>query len=316
MPFHLHAFDDGGRGSHAQLLHQTLELVARAFRHDIHRAIRPIANISGQMQNGGAALREPPKIDALHDTAHHNLRAQFCRDRIILHVKIIAQVKEWTICYNPRMSQSYLTLDQARALYADADSAHDFDHILRVTKMAEHLARAEGADVQVARAAALLHDIARHAEDHGGEHLDHAEMSARDAQALLRQNGADENFSARVAEAIRSHRFRGTAQPQSLEAKILFDADKLDSLGAIGVARAYAVAGLTNQKLYSEPKENAVATRRQHNSSHTPVDEYHVKLKHLHARFYTATAQNIAAERHAYMTEFFERLTREVHGEW
>lgn len=221
------------------------------------------------------------------------------------------------------MTQTYITIEQARALYADADSAHDFEHILRVTKMAEHLAEREGADVEIVRAAALLHDIARHDEDaaaesgqpDGGAHLDHAEVSARDAKELLLENGAAETFGERVAEAIRSHRFRGVQKPLSLEAKILFDADKLDSIGAIGVARAYAVAGATNQKLYSEPKENAVATRNQHNAEHTPVDEYHVKLKHLRERFFTPTAQGIAAQRDAFMREFFEQLTREVQGE-
>jgi uncharacterized protein len=182
-------------------------------------------------------------------------------------------------------------------------------------KMAEHLAQAEGADAAVVRAAALLHDIARHDEDHGGAHLDHAEMSARDAKNLLMQNGADEAFGERVAAAIRSHRFRGVQTPHSLEAKILFDADKLDAIGAIGIARAYAVAGATNQKLYSEPKADAVATRHQHNASHTPVDEYHVKLKHLRERFFTPTAQKIAQERDAFMREFFERLAQEVKAE-
>lgn len=212
----------------------------------------------------------------------------------------------------------FITIEQARAFYVDADSAHDFEHILRVTKMAERLAQQEGADIEIARAAALLHDIARHDEDHGDTHLDHADVSARDAKIFLLQNGATEAFGERVAEAIRSHRFRGLQKPQSLEAKILFDADKLDSIGAVGIARAYAESGRQNQKLYSEPQPDAVATRRQHNATrqqHTPVDEFHVKLKHLHARFYTATAKKIAAERHVYMTEFFERLTREVHGE-
>ncbi len=181
--------------------------------------------------------------------------------------------------------------------------------------MAEHLARTEGGDVEIVRAAALLHDIARHDEDHGGGVLDHAVVSASDARAFLIENGADEVVAERVAEAIRSHRFRGTAKPTTLEAKILFDADKLDSIGAIGVARAYAVCGLLNQKLFSEPKEDAVATRQQHNEGHTPVDEYHVKLRHLRERFFTPTAQKIANERDAFMREFFEHLTEEVHGE-
>lgn len=220
------------------------------------------------------------------------------------------------------MSSPFVSIEQARAFYLDADSAHDFEHVLRVMKMAEHLARAEGGDVAIVRAAALLHDIARHAEDsavQGGQSggsgdMDHAQVSANDARAFLLENGADEAFASRVAGAIRSHRFRGSSQPETLEAKILFDADKLDSIGAIGVARAYAVCGMLNQKLYSEPQAGAMATRNQHNQAHTPVDEYHVKLKHLRERFFTSTAQKIAAERDGFMKTFFDQLTREVTG--
>jgi uncharacterized protein len=221
------------------------------------------------------------------------------------------------------MSNGFITLEQAQLFYAGADSAHDFEHILRVVRMAEYLARAEGGDEQVVRSAALLHDIARHDEDTAahstdrtdGTPPDHAQLSADGARRVLLENGADESFAARVADAIRSHRFRGGVTPAALEAKILFDADKLDSIGAIGIARAYAICGQLNQKLYSEPKENAVATRRQHNEGHTPVDEYHVKLKHLRERFYTPTAQRIAAQRDAFMREFFEHLDREVRGD-
>lgn len=183
--------------------------------------------------------------------------------------------------------------------------------------MAERLARAEGGDVAVVRAAALLHDIARHDEDaaaQGGQAqpIDHAEVSAQDAAAYLRKLGADAEFAERVAAAIRTHRFRGTAEPETLEAQILFDADKLDSIGAIGIARAYAVAGALNQKLYSEPDGTAEPTRAQHNAAHTPVDEYYVKLRHLHERFYTRTARAIAERRHAFMVEFFQELRQEV----
>lgn len=218
--------------------------------------------------------------------------------------------------YNAPMSNTLPTLEQARAFYVGADSAHDFEHILRVTTMAEHLAEREGGNTAVVRAAALLHDIARHEEDHSTTQMDHAEVSARDAAAFLVAQGTDAEFAEQVAEAIRSHRFRGTAQPQTLEARILFDADKLDSIGAIGVARAFAVCGMLNQKLYSEPTDDATATRQQHNAEHTPVDEYQVKLRHLVNRFYTPTAQKIAAERHAYMEGFFAQLSREVKGEW
>ncbi len=208
-----------------------------------------------------------------------------------------------------------ITIEEARALYQDGDSAHDFEHILRVLTLAEKIARAEGADLEVVHAAALLHDMARADEDRGGVKIDHAELSAEKAQALLIQRGASDEFANRVAEAIRAHRFRGTRIPDSLEGQILFDADKLDAIGAIGIARAYAVAGSLNQKLYGEANGDTVATRDQHNSDHTPVAEFAVKLSKLRDRFHTPTARRLADERHAYMVEFFDRLRDEVEGE-
>lgn len=205
--------------------------------------------------------------------------------------------------------------DRVRAFYDGSDSAHDYDHILRVTATAVRLAEAEGADVGVVRAAALLHDIGRAEEDHGAGQVDHAELSARQARAFLTDRGASGEFAERVAEAIRSHRFRGEARPASVEAQILFDADKLDAIGAIGVARAFAVAGSLKQKLYCEPDPAAQATRDQHNADHSPVQEFQVKLSKLRERFHTPTAQAIAEERHAFMAAFFEQLAREVRGE-
>ncbi len=200
-------------------------------------------------------------------------------------------------------------------MYRGGDSAHDFDHILRVLSMAERIAAAEGADGEIVRVAALLHDIARADEDASPEPLDHAELSARRAEALLLERGAGSDFAGRVAEAIRAHRFRGADKPRSLEGQVLFDADKLDSIGAIGVARAFAVAGALNQKLYTAAEGPEQATRDQHNAGHSPAVEFRVKLSKLVDRFYTSTARRIASERHAVMVEFFSRLESEVQGE-
>jgi uncharacterized protein len=207
-----------------------------------------------------------------------------------------------------------IDVDQARALYSGGDTAHDFEHVLRVLRMAEKLARAEGADLKVVRAAALLHDIARAEEDNGVEKIDHAEMSARRAHALLLERGADPDFAVRVSEAIRAHRFRGDLIPATLEGRILFDADKLDAIGAIGVARAFAVAGANNQLLYGGNDHPEKATREQHNSAHTPVAEFNVKLSRLLDRLYTPTARRIGAERHRFMVEFFDRFSEEIAG--
>ncbi len=221
------------------------------------------------------------------------------------------------------MNTLIITIEQAKTFYEGSDSAHDFEHILRVLTLAEKIARAEGADLEVVHTAALLHDMARADEDRamaanepGAAQLDHAELSAQQAHALLLDKGASKEFAARVAEAIRAHRFRGTRKPDSLEGQVLFDADKLDSIGAIGVARAYAIAGSLNQKLYTEPDGSEVATRAQHSSDHSPIAEFQVKLAKLRDRFYTPTARLLAEERHAFMVEFFERLGREVRGEY
>jgi uncharacterized protein len=207
-----------------------------------------------------------------------------------------------------------IPIDQVAKYYHDSDSAHDFDHVLRVTAMAEYIARAEGADLEIVRAAALLHDIARLDEDRTGQG-DHAEMSAQRAREILLGRGVDAEKAEAVAHAISAHRFRGSVPPKTLEAKILFDADKLDSIGAIGVARAYAVAGALNQPLWSAAHEGATANREQHNSNHSPYAEFIVKLRKIHGLIHTPTARRIAERRHRYMTGFFERLGREIRGD-
>jgi uncharacterized protein len=213
-----------------------------------------------------------------------------------------------------RRDKLIISIDDARAFYADAESAHDFEHVLRVYTLAEHIARAENADLEIVRAAALLHDIARAEEDTTGQG-DHAQMAAERAHAILLARGVSREHADAIAHAIAAHRFRGTTAPQTLEARVLFDADKLDSIGAIGIARAYAIAGTLNQKMWGAITPDAVATRDQHNANHTPVAEFAVKLSKVRERIHTPTARQMADERHAFMVEFFARLGREVRGE-
>lgn len=211
------------------------------------------------------------------------------------------------------MEETIITIEEARAYYQRAESGHDFDHVLRVLALAERLAVTEGADLKVVRAAALLHDIARADEDESrGD--DHAQMAAERAHALLLDRGVSVHVAEAITHAIATHRFRGSLAPQTKEAQILFDADKLDSIGAIGIARAYAISGALNQRLWSEVPENAVATRNQRNSDHTAVAEFVVKLSRIRERMFTSTARHIADERHAFMVDFFQRLEQEVKG--
>src|SRR3972149_6359381 len=145
------------------------------------------------------------------------------------------------------------TIETARAWYPDDDPVHGFDHVLRVYRMAEHLAQIEGADLEIVRAAALLHD-AQGSATAGGDigRFNHQHASAEFARQVLETEGWPEEKIAAVQHCIRAHRFRdGSEPPRTLEAKILFDADKLDVLGAIGIVRvvAYAViAGRSEER--------------------------------------------------------------------
>jgi uncharacterized protein len=213
------------------------------------------------------------------------------------------------------------TLDQAREYYLSADPVHDFQHIQRVLALAERVGREEGADLEVLRAAALLHDAAGAqpaAEGQGaagGGRATHHEASAEFARAVLAGEGWPEERIEAVLHCIRAHRFRGTETPRSLEAKILFDCDKLDVLGAIGVARAMAYAALAGQPLTGEPSDRFKATgQKEPGEPHTPYHEFLFKLSRVKDRMHTATARKIAEERHRYLQEYFERLAREVQG--
>jgi uncharacterized protein len=204
-----------------------------------------------------------------------------------------------------------ITIEFARTLYpVDADSAHDFDHVLRVVHLADRIAQAEGADRDVVHAAALLHDSGL---DEG--RAGHETSAARRATEILREQGYDESFCQAVAHAIESHRFRSGPTPQTLEAQVLFDADKLDAIGAIGVARAFAFGAHRGQKLWGVvPPDYADQPADADPRQHTAVHEFHVKLSKIKDRLFTATGKQIAAERHAFMVSFYEQLDREVTG--
>jgi len=210
-----------------------------------------------------------------------------------------------------------ITIEAARTYYDENDAAHSFEHVLRVWRLAERIGHAEGADMEVLQAAALLHDVGRGEQSRSGRC--HAEVGAELARAILA--GQPPGKVEAVARAIAEHRFRGSAIPSTVEAQVLYDADKLDAIGAIGVARAYAIAGARRQHLWTEVDPSYAQRAPEEgkddleNAGHTPVHEYLFKLSKLAARMCTATGRQLAQQRHAYMTEFFERLAQEVAGE-
>ncbi len=200
-------------------------------------------------------------------------------------------------------------VEEARRYYEGAETSHDFDHVLRVLALAERIVREEGGDLEVVRAAALLHDLGRAEERSGGR--DHAAVAAERARQILEGHPSDKIEA--VAHAIAAHRFRRGPAPATPEARALFDADKLDAIGAIGVARAFAHAGARGCSLWV-PLETARAEGEEA-ANYTPVHEFVVKLSRLRDVLTTETGRAIARERHAFMEAFFARLEAEVRGE-
>jgi uncharacterized protein len=203
-------------------------------------------------------------------------------------------------------------IKRARALYTGTDTAHDFDHVMRVLTLVRRIGPAEGANMRLLEVATLLHDIARTDEVERG--VDHAQVGAERAHAIVQEWGYTPAEAEAIARIIAAHRFRNESPPQTVEEKVLYDADKLDAIGAIGVGRAFAYAGRTGQRLWSEVPADARATQLVNPKKHSPSIEFAVKLSRLAAALHTKTARAIAQERHAFMVAFFERLDDEIAG--
>ncbi len=211
-----------------------------------------------------------------------------------------------------------ITIEEARVWYQDADPVHDFDHVLRVYRVAERLAQAEGADLEIVRAAALLHDSRGSAPNGEGKaRAEHHITSAIFAGEVLAAKGWPEEKIKAVQHCIRAHRFRGKEDyPNTLEAQALFDADKLDVLGAIGAARTIAYAALNGQPAYAEPSESFLATgQKEPGEPHSSYHEFLFKLSKVKGRMFTDSGKALAESRHAYLVAFYEQLQAEVRGE-
>ena len=195
--------------------------------------------------------------------------------------------------------------------------SHDFSHVLRVYGLAERIALAEGADIFIVRLAALLHDIGRAEESRQKSIEDiHEELSARMAGPIMDELGVDGERKEAVLHAIVTHRHRRGGEPRALEAKCLFDADKLDSLGAVGIARSYLWLGEHGRSVYYAPEEYAgIDPKNNSPEVDSTQREWHIKLRFLKDRMYTETGRKIALERHERMERIMEEIEKEVRGE-
>ena len=206
---------------------------------------------------------------------------------------------------------------EAKKFFKGASGCHDWSHVERVVNLAKKIAKKEKADVRIIEVAAYLHDIGRKNEMQKKGKFCHAENGAVIAKEILKKYSLEEKIVDNILHCIISHRFRNSHVPQTIEAKCLYDADKLDSIGAIGITRTCLFAGNAGSNTIYTGREKQLALQSK-DYSYTCEDsaylEYEVKLKHVKNKILTKTGKKIAENRHQYMKEFFQRMWDEVEG--
>ena len=200
----------------------------------------------------------------------------------------------------------------AKNKFLNAKGSHRWDHTQRVCDLAEHIAKTENANTEIVKIAAYLHDIGRTEEDKSNGKICHAELGAKMAAEILKNENFDAEETEQITHCIEAHRFRDNKVPQTPEAKILFDADKLDSIGAVGIGRAFLFAGENGAHLHYKDIDPAKVER--YSEEDTAYNEFLIKLQYVKDKMLTTEGRRIAKERHEFMANFFDRLNREVDG--
>lgn len=198
---------------------------------------------------------------------------------------------------------------EARARLEGHEPAHDFFHVTRVVHNARTIAEAEGADLAVTTTAALLHELVNLPKSHP-ESWRSGDLCAEDARVVLRREGLAPDFVERVAIAIRDHAFSKGVVPDALEARILQDADRLDALGAIGLARMWATCADMKRPFYAP--SDPFCVRRDPDDKQWGLDHVYKKLLLVPERLHTKTARAIADRRAVFLRTFVAELASEI----
>lgn len=202
-----------------------------------------------------------------------------------------------------------------KAKFTNQEGSHDWFHIDRVRKNALLIQQSEGGDPLVIELAALLHDYSDH-KYNGGDF----DKGAQEVHALLRDLNSPEELALKIAQivGIVSYKGAGVADQETiLEGKIVRDADRLDAIGAVGIARAFSYGGSKGRALYdpaSRPTMHNTKEAYAQNKGHT-INHFYEKLLLLKDRMETPAAQKIAAQRHKYMENFLLQFMQEWHPE-
>jgi len=218
------------------------------------------------------------------------------------------------MCYQRRRMKDTIETMMAFAKnhFSGAKFSHDWEHTLRVYKLCMHIGRIEGADLEILTIAAYLHDVGRAHQDKLKGSVCHAEKGAEITRDMLKTYPIPEEKKENIIHCIQSHRFRNSHHPQTLEAKVLFDADKLDAIGAVGIARAYLFAGEVGALLHNPDADPEKV--KPYSENDTGYREYKVKLSQIKDRMLTDEGKHMAQERHTFMEDFFKRFLKEHEG--
>jgi uncharacterized protein len=190
------------------------------------------------------------------------------------------------------------------------DPAHDFYHIMRVYKNAELIGLREEADMEVLLAAALLHDLVVYPKG-SAKRSKSADDSADMAEKILRDYRYSQERIDKICYCIRTHSYSKKLTPSTLEGKILQDADRLDALGAIGIARTFSVGG-SEKRMFYNPGDPFCKSNREPDDKQWTLDHFQAKLLKLKNLMHTQAARDIAKERTNFMELFIEQLQKEI----
>lgn len=202
---------------------------------------------------------------------------------------------------------------KAKKYFINLSGSHGWDHVERVAALCDHIGKVEKADLKILKIAALLHDVGREEEFQANGKICHAEKGAVIAKKILKDLKLEKWEVEEIIHCIEAHRFRGKKKPDSKEAKILSDADNLDAMGAIGVARYLYFACAVGAKIHNTKGTDVLKTK-EYSKEDTAYREYLVKHKEFPKRMYTKEGKRLAKERLAFMKIYFERLVKEAKG--
>jgi len=200
---------------------------------------------------------------------------------------------------------------EASTYFSDISPSHDWLHVKRVANLAEELQKTEGGDLEILMLSVYLHDIGRAREDNG-EIEDHATWGAKEAEKILSDYNYREKLIKEVKHCIEAHRYSNNIKPETVEAKILSDADNLDAIGASGIARTFSYSGESQQVLANleTPRDDEDAAKGE-----TTLNHVREKLLNLKDRMYTEKGLEIAENRHKFTENFVKQFEAEMRGD-